>query len=658
MSNTNILQNLNPEQLQAVQATGAVLCLAGAGSGKTSVLTKRTIYLVQEKGVNPENILAVTFTNKAAQEMQERIAAIIGPDAEKITVCTFHSFCARMLRAKMNHVKGYKNNFTIFDDTDTHTIIKRVISQMNWDVEPVNVLTHISIAKTKGVPPEQYTAKLSNDITAPTPFELNVETAYKMYQAELKSNNALDFDDLLFFGCHLLQNDTQVFNEYAAKYKYILVDEYQDTNSPQYLIVKTLAKHNNEIFAVGDINQSIYGWRGADINNIMDFTKDFPNAKVIRLQQNYRSSQSILDAANAVIRRAPGNSNINLWSQLGKGERITRYSAPSEISEADYIIRQIHYLKKRGLDYKDIAILYRSNVQSIPLEQKLLQNNMPYRTVGGTQFYDRKEIKDILAYLRVLANPYDDVAFCRIVNTPKRGIGDATVAKLKEYASDKNIPLAMAVSMFEEDDFPLKGVKLDRVKDFAELLYGLISDASVMPVDKLISHTITTTGYTESIGTQKQEEGPDRIGNLSQLVQVAEEYIKDAPDTSLVDFLSNSVLVQDIENDQNPAQDNAVKLMTIHAAKGLEFPVVFIVGAEEGLLPFDDSSYDKFEEERRLFYVAVTRAKQKLYITNALHKISPAFSRQTKQLKLTKYQNIPCSRFVKDIPQELLITHT
>ncbi|WP_276913692.1 DNA helicase PcrA [Aneurinibacillus aneurinilyticus] len=636
------LQGLNPQQKEAVLATdGPLLLLAGAGSGKTRVLTQRIAYLLSEKNVAPWSILAITFTNKAAREMKDRVSAIVGPDAEDIWISTFHSMCVRILRRDIDHI-GYNRNFTILDSSDQLSVVKQCLKDLNIDpkkFDPRAVLGFMSTAKNELKTPEQY-----GDI-AMGPVEQVAQRVYTLYQKKLKSNNSLDFDDLIMKTIQLFEEMPEVLQFYQKKFRYIHVDEYQDTNRAQYMLVKMLAAGHKNICVVGDSDQSIYRWRGADITNILNFEKDYSNARTILLEQNYRSTKKILEAANKVISNNFGRKPKNLWTENDDGAAIRYYTADSEHSEAYYIVDQIQKAVDRGRTYRDVAILYRTNAQSRVIEEVFVKSGIPYNIVGGTKFYDRKEIKDMLAYLRLISNPDDDLSLTRIINVPKRGIGAGTVEKIATYAAQQGISMYRAIQ--EVDQIGLSARFTDSVVKFARLIAELESMQEYLSVTELTEEVLKRTEYREELRREGTLEARSRIENIEEFLSVTMEFERTNEDKTLVAFLTDLALVADIDKLDETEEDkgNAVVMMTLHSAKGLEFPMVFLAGMEEGIFPHSRALLEEveMEEERRLAYVGITRAEQELFLTRALMR---TLYGQTKM-------NAP-SRFIEEIPEHLI----
>lgn len=633
---------LNPQQAEAVINTeGPMLIMAGAGSGKTKVLTCRVANLLQ-KGVRPYRILAITFTNKAAAEMRERVNNMSGPAAKDVWLFTFHAFCARFLRMEIDKLPGYGGNFAIYDTADSQNLIKQILKEMNLDdkrFQPSGILSRISNAKNALQDAAAF-ARQAGDF-----FEQKVADIYSRYEQKLQLNNALDFDDLLMLSIKLLQENKEVREKYQDRFDYLLVDEYQDTNHAQYLLTKFLAAKHRNICVVGDADQSIYGWRGADIQNILDFEKDYPDAKVIKLEQNYRSTQIILDAANAVIENNTGRKPKNLWTENKSGADIIYFQAVDERDEARFVIEQLQNLQRtENKKLGDMAILYRTNTQSRIFEEMLIKSGISYNMVGGLKFYERKEIKDIIAYLRVIFNPADSLSLLRIINVPKRGIGDASLAKIQAYAAANNVSLFEAVSNAAAID-GLSSRFVSKLDDLAGIIFELMNLASEAPVEDLIDRVLRDTGYLEELENERTPQAQSRIDNLHELISVAQEFAASEEENNLENFLAHVALVSDI--DDTELGEDAITLMTLHSSKGLEFPVVFLVGMEEGLFPHARTLMDEteIEEERRLCYVGITRAKEKLFLSSTKMR--------------TIYGNTvtyPPSRFLQEIPARLVKT--
>lgn len=639
---TDCTYGLNPQQAEAVLNTeGPMLIMAGAGSGKTKVLTCRVANLLQ-KGVRPYRILAITFTNKAAAEMRERVNNMSGAAAKDVWLFTFHAFCARFLRMEIDKLPGYGGNFAIYDTADSQNLIKQVLKEMNLDdkrFQPSGILARISNAKNALQDAAAF-AREAGDF-----YEQKVADIYARYQEKLQLNNALDFDDLLMLSIKLLQENKEVREKYQERFDYLLVDEYQDTNHAQYLLTKFLAAKHRNICVVGDADQSIYGWRGADIQNILDFEKDYPDAKVIKLEQNYRSTQIILDAANAVIENNTGRKPKNLWTENKSGADIIYFQAVDERDEARFVIEQLQNLQRtENKKLGDMAILYRTNTQSRIFEEMLIKSGISYNMVGGLKFYERKEIKDIIAYLRVIFNPADSLSLLRIINVPKRGIGDASLAKIQAYAAANNVSLFEAVSNAVAID-GLSSRFVSKLDDLAGIIFELMNLASEAPVEDLIDRVLRDTGYLEELENERTPQAQSRIDNLHELISVAQEFAASEEENNLENFLAHVALVSDI--DDTELGEDAITLMTLHSSKGLEFPVVFLVGMEEGLFPHARTLMDEteIEEERRLCYVGITRAKEKLFLSSTKMR--------------TIYGNTvtyPPSRFLQEIPARLVKT--
>lgn len=633
---------LNPQQAEAVINTeGPMLIMAGAGSGKTKVLTCRVANLLQ-KGVRPYRILAITFTNKAAAEMRERVNNMSGPAAINVWLFTFHAFCARFLRMEIDKLPGYGGNFAIYDTADSQNLIKQILKEMNLDdkrFQPSGILSRISNAKNALQDAAAF-ARQAGDF-----YEQKVADIYSRYEQKLQLNNALDFDDLLMLSIKLLQENKEVREKYQDRFDYLLVDEYQDTNHAQYLLTKFLAAKHRNICVVGDADQSIYGWRGADIQNILDFEKDYPDAKVIKLEQNYRSTQIILDAANAVIENNTGRKPKNLWTENKSGADIIYFQAVDERDEARFVIEQLQNLQRtENKKLGDMAILYRTNTQSRIFEEMLIKSGISYNMVGGLKFYERKEIKDIIAYLRVIFNPADSLSLLRIINVPKRGIGDASLAKIQAYAAANNVSLFEAVSNAAAID-GLSSRFVSKLDDLAGIIFELMNLANEAPVEDLIDRVLRDTGYLEELENERTPQAQSRIDNLHELISVAQEFAASEEENNLENFLAHVALVSDI--DDTELGEDAITLMTLHSSKGLEFPVVFLVGMEEGLFPHARTLMDEteIEEERRLCYVGITRAKEKLFLSSTKMR--------------TIYGNTvtyPPSRFLQEIPARLVKT--
>lgn len=636
-----IFDTLNDRQCEAVKHTeGPLLITAGAGSGKTKVLTCRIAHLL-ELGVAPYRILAITFTNKAAKEMKERVTNLVGAQADSIWLSTFHSFCAKLLRFEVDGFHGYTRNFTIYDSSDQLVLVKDCLKKLNLDDKqfmPRSVLGTISSAKNVLMDAKAFAANASDF------YEQKVADVYALYQEKLRENNAVDFDDLLFLAVRLLQENEEVREKYQSRFQYILVDEYQDTNHAQYALTKILAARWRNICVVGDADQSIYAWRGADIRNIIDFTRDYPDAASIKLEQNYRSTKTILHAANAVIDNNESRPKKTLWTENPTGNKIIHYQAQTEHDEADYIAGVIYNRHEISHEpYGDMAILFRTNAQSRVLEEKLMRYAIPYTMVGGTKFYDRKEIKDVLAYLRLLYNPEDSLSLTRIINVPKRNIGATTMEHVAAYAEAQGISLFEALS--STDEIPVTKRAKASLENFAAMIFDLLNDIEGKDVLSLIETVIKQTGYGDMLDKEAEHDpqGESRKENVGEFLSVAKDYMDSNPEGNLQDFLENVALVSDVDDFES--SDSKVTLMTLHAAKGLEFPVVFLTGLDEGLFPHSRTLMDpaQVEEERRLAYVGITRAERQLYVTNA--------TTRTMYGRISAYMP---SRFLAEIPPQLM----
>ena len=636
----SIYDTLNPMQKEAVLHTeGPLLILAGAGSGKTRVLTHRIAYLIEEKEVNPWNILAITFTNKAAGEMRERVDSLVGFGAENIWVSTFHSTCVRILRRYIEHL-GYTTSFSIYDSDDQKTLMKQVFKTLDIDTKQYkerSVLGIISSVKDKLISPEEFLLNAGQDFR-----QKKVGEIYREYQNQLKKNNALDFDDLIVKTVELFQNDSQILDYYQERFRYIMVDEYQDTNTAQFKLISLLASKYGNLCVVGDDDQSIYRFRGADIENILSFEQTFPGARVIKLEQNYRSTQNILDAANGVIRHNRGRKEKSLWTANGTGDEILFKQFNDARDEADYIARQI---RDSEFSYQDQAVLYRTNAQSRLLEERCIFYNVPYRLVGGVNFYQRKEIKDILAYLKTVANGVDDLSVLRIINVPKRGIGATSMGRVTMFASEHGMSLYSALR--EARMVPGLGKAVEKIGRFISQMecFRAMAQSEEYSIQDLIEAILEETGYEEELKAEGEIEAETRMENIQELINKAAAYEEDSQHPSLDEFLEQVALVADIDNVDS--SEDRVTLMTLHSAKGLEFPKVYLAGMEDGLFPgmMAVSSDDRtdMEEERRLCYVGITRAKKELVITAARKRMTHGETRYCKP-----------SRFVEEIPAELL----
>lgn len=637
-----LLNGLNPQQQSAVKTTdGPLLIMAGAGSGKTRVLTHRIAYLMVEKGVNPYNILAITFTNKAAREMRDRIHNMMGGAADEIWISTFHSMCVRILRRDIDRI-GYNRNFTILDSTDQQSVIKSILKDKNLDpkkFDPRAILGSISSAKNELITPEEY-AKTAGDY-----IQQVASDVYTEYQKRLRRNQALDFDDLIMITIQLFQRVPEVLEYYQRKFQYIHVDEYQDTNRAQYMLVKLLASRFKNLCVVGDSDQSIYKWRGADIANILSFEKDYPSAQTILLEQNYRSTKRILLAANEVISKNLNRKPKNLWTENAEGNKIFYYRADSEQGEAQFVAGKIkEYVNSGKRSLSDIAILYRTNAQSRVMEEVLLKSNIEYSIVGGIKFYDRKEIKDILAYLRLIANPDDDISLQRVINVPKRGIGSGSVDKIANFAQLHEMSMFEALESIELIGLSPKITK--GAAQFRDLVKNYTQMQEYLSVTELVEELLEKSGYRDMLIAEKSIEAQSRLENIDEFLSVTKNFEEASEDKSLIAFLTDLALVADIDKlDDDGEKAESVVLMTLHSAKGLEFPVVFLIGLEEGVFPHSRSLMEEaeMEEERRLAYVGITRAEEELFITNA--QMRTLFGRTNMN---------PPSRFIKEIPAELL----
>ena len=634
-----LLKGLNDKQYEAVINTeGPCLVIAGAGSGKTKVLTHKIAYLIGEKGVLPWNILAITFTNKAANEMKERIANLVGDVAKDIWMGTFHSICVRILRRFIDRI-GFDSSFIIFDTNDQRTLIKNCIKSVGVDDKMFtdrSVLSEISNAKNEMLDPEQYTARANGDFR-----KEKIALVYDMYQKRLKENNAIDFDDIINYTIRVLMENPDILEYYTDKFKYVLVDEYQDTNKAQFTLVTMLASKHGNITVVGDSDQGIYSFRGADITNILNFEKDFPGTKIIKLEQNYRCTGNILKVANSVIKNNEVTYKKELWTENDVGNLPKVYCASNEYDEGTYITEQIEHLRREEYyKYSDFAVLYRMNTQSRAIEEMLRREGIPYKIVGGLKFYERKEIKDIISYLRLIQNPVDNLSLRRVINEPKRGIGKTSLDKIEELS------LNTGVSMYEiiknADQYGLNRVFINS-REFINAIEELRSKKDDMQISELIKETLNKTGYTKALENENTVEAENRIENLDEFLTVAIEFEEESADNKLSDFLEGITLSSDIDNMEET--EESVTLMTLHSAKGLEFPVVFLVGMEEGIFPGYKSISEpkELEEERRLCYVGITRAKEYLFLTRSKQR--------------TIFGSTSCnqpSRFLKEIPEELL----
>ncbi|MCY8029306.1 DNA helicase PcrA [Bacillus inaquosorum] len=640
-----LLSGLNPVQQEAVKTTdGPLLLMAGAGSGKTRVLTHRIAYLMAEKHVAPWNILAITFTNKAAREMKERVESILGPGADDIWISTFHSMCVRILRRDIDRI-GINRNFSILDTADQLSVIKGILKERNLDpkkFDPRSILGTISSAKNELTEPEEF-SKVAGGY-----YDQVVSDVYADYQKKLLKNQSLDFDDLIMTTIKLFDRVPEVLEFYQRKFQYIHVDEYQDTNRAQYMLVKQLAERFRNLCVVGDSDQSIYRWRGADIANILSFEKDYPNASVILLEQNYRSTKRILRAANEVIKNNSNRKPKNLWTENDEGIKISYYRGDNEFGEGQFVAGKIHQLHSSGKrKLSDIAILYRTNAQSRVIEETLLKAGLNYNIVGGTKFYDRKEIKDILAYLRLVSNPDDDISFTRIVNVPKRGVGATSLEKIASYAAMNGLSFFQAIQ--QVDFIGVSAKAANALDSFRQMIENLTNMQDYLSITELTEEILDKTEYREMLKAEKSIEAQSRLENIDEFLSVTKNFEQKSEDKTLVAFLTDLALIADIDQlDQKEEESggkDAITLMTLHAAKGLEFPVVFLMGLEEGVFPHSRSLMEEaeMEEERRLAYVGITRAEQELYLTNA--KMRTLFGRTNMN---------PESRFIAEIPDDLL----
>ena len=634
-----ILKQLNDKQYEAVVNTeGPCLVIAGAGSGKTKVLTHKIAYLIDEKGVLPWNILAITFTNKAANEMKERIEGLVGDVAKDIWMGTFHSVCVRILRRFIDRI-GFDSSFIIFDTSDQRTLIKACIKNIGLDDKMFtdrSVQSEISNAKNEMLEPDQYTLRANGDFR-----KEKIALVYEMYQKRLKENNAIDFDDIINYTIKILIDNPDVLEYYSDKFKYVLVDEYQDTNKSQFTLVTLLASKNGNITVVGDNDQGIYSFRGADISNILNFERDFPGTKIIKLEQNYRCTGNILKAANYVIKNNEVKYKKQLWTENDVGNLPKVYSAKNEYDEGTYIATQIEHLRREEkYNYSDFAILYRMNTQSRAIEEILRREGIPYKIIGGLKFYERKEIKDVISYLRLIQNPSDNISLKRVINEPKRGIGKTSLDNIEKLAEETGISMYEIIK--NADQYGLNRVFLNS-REFVNVIEELRNKKDDIKISELIKETLNKSGYTKALEEENTIEAENRIENLDEFLTVAIEFEDESAENKLSDFLEGITLSSDIDNMEET--DDSVTLMTLHSAKGLEFPVVFLVGMEEGIFPGYKSISEpkELEEERRLCYVGITRAKKNLFLT---------CSKQRTIFGSTSCN--PISRFLKEIPEELL----
>lgn len=634
-----ILKGLNDKQYEAVINTeGPCLVIAGAGSGKTKVLTHKIAYLMGEKNVLPWNILAITFTNKAAKEMKERIELLVGEAAKDMWVGTFHSICVRILRKFIDRI-GFDSSFIIFDTSDQKTMVKQILKDLQLDEKLFSdrsVMSEISNAKNEMLEPEMYAVKAHGDFR-----KEKIAEVYERYQKRLKENNAIDFDDIINYTIKILMENPDVLEYYSNKFQYILVDEYQDTNKSQFTLVTMLASKHGNITAVGDNDQGIYSFRGADISNILNFEKDFPGTKIIKLEQNYRCTGNILKVANAVIKNNEVKYDKKLWTENEVGNLPKVFSADNEYDEGKYIAEQIeHLIRQEKYKYSDFAVLYRMNTQSRAIEEILRREAIPYKIVGGLKFYERKEIKDIISYLRLVQNPADNLSLNRIINEPKRGIGKTSLDKIAQIAEENNISMYEVIKHAE--NYGLNRVYLNS-REFIDCIESIIAKKDELTISELVKKILKDTGYTRALENENTIEAENRIANLEEFLNVAVEFEEESADNGLSDFLEGITLSSDLDNMEET--EESVTLMTLHSAKGLEFPVVFLVGMEEGIFPGYKSigEQKELEEERRLCYVGVTRAKENLFLTN---------SKQRTTFGSTAHN--PPSRFLQEIPKELL----
>ena len=635
----DILEGLNDKQYEAVVTTeGPCLVIAGAGSGKTKVLTHKIAYLIGEKGAKPWDILAITFTNKAANEMKQRITDLIGDDAKDIWMGTFHSICVRILRRFIDRI-GFESSFIIFDTSDQKTLIKGCMKDLGIDDKLLNdraIQSEISNVKNEMLEPEQYAVRAKGDFR-----KEKISSVYSLYQKRLKENNAIDFDDIINYTIKILMENPDVLEYYSNKFKYVLVDEYQDTNKAQFTLVTLLASKNGNITVVGDNDQGIYSFRGADISNILNFERDFQGTKIIKLEQNYRCTGNILKAANAVIKNNEVKYKKQLWTQNEEGNLPNVYLADNEYDEGSYLATQIEHLRREEYyKYSDFAVLYRMNTQSRAIEDIFRRENIPYRIVGGLKFYERKEIKDIIAYLRLIQNGSDNLSLKRIINEPKRGIGKTSLEKVEQLAEQNEVSMYEIIKNAEQ--YGLNRVYLNS-REFVNTIEELKEEKEQLTISELIKKTLKKTGYTKALENENTIEAENRIENLEEFLTVAIEFEEEFAENSLSEFLEGITLSSDLDNVEET--EDVVTLMTLHSAKGLEFPVVFLIGMEEGIFPGHKSISEpsELEEERRLCYVGITRAKQQLFLT---------CSKQRTIFGSTSYN--PVSRFIKEIPEELL----
>lgn len=636
----NILENLNDKQYEAVvNCEGPSLVIAGAGSGKTKVLTHKIAYLINEKNVKPWNILAITFTNKAANEMKQRIENLVGSqNTNDMWIGTFHAICVRILRKFIDRI-GFDSSFIIFDSSDQKTLVKQCLKELNIDDKLFSdrgVLSEISNAKNEMLTPVQYDLRANGEHRKTT-----IAKVYSLYQSKLKQNNSLDFDDIINYTIQILTENPDILEYYSEKFKYVLVDEYQDTNKAQFTLVTLLSGRYGNITVVGDNDQGIYSFRGADITNILNFEKDFPGTKIIKLEQNYRSTKPILDAANAVIKHNPKKYEKNLWTSKEEGKAPTLHIAKNEYDEATYIVEEIEHLKREEhYNYSDFTILYRTNAQSRAIEDILRRENVPYKIIGGLKFYERKEIKDTISYLRLIQNPADNLSLQRVINEPKRGIGKTSLENIEKIANSNGISMYEVIKKAES--FGLNKVYLNS-REFINVIEEMHAKKDEMLVSEIIKEVLNKTGYTKALEEENTTQAESRIENIEEFLTVAMEFEQESAENKLADFLESITLASDIDGMED--EEDSVTLMTLHSSKGLEFPVVFLAGMEEGLFPSYRSIGEEreLEEERRLAYVGITRAKEYLYLTCAKQR--------------TIFGSTTCnkaSRFIEEIPKEML----
>lgn len=634
------IEGLNKEQKEAVlHKEGPLLILAGAGSGKTRVLTHRIAHLVEDEGVDPMNILAITFTNKAANEMKERIDSLLSRNMDSLWAGTFHSICVRILRFNINKI-GYDSSFTIYDRDDQMTVVRECIKEKNIDKDMYKektILNTIGRLKDQMVSPKDYIGENYNNLYARTIGEL-----YEMYEKKLRANNALDFDDLILKTVELLNSDEETLDYYSRRFKYIFVDEFQDTNNPQYELVRLLSSHHRNLCVVGDDDQSIYGFRGADIGNILNFEKDFKDTRIIKLEENYRSTANILGVANHIIKNNYERKDKKLWTSNSEGDQVVLEALMDEQEEASFVVNKIEELMEEGYKASDFAILYRTNAQSRTFEEVFIRKNIPYKLVGGLKFYGRREIKDVVAYLNLIQNPTDNVSLKRIINVPKRGIGNVTLARIEDHANERGESIYSSLLDLDSIDKISQRAK-NNLSKFVDMMNSFIVMKEVMGVQEFIEKLINDVGYLDELRKENSIEAQTRLENIEEFISVAIDFERENPDGTIEDFLADVSLLSDVDKTEDI--DDSVTMLTVHSSKGLEFPVVFMVGMEEGLFPMSRALEDdkELEEERRLCYVAVTRAEKKLFVSYA--KLRTIYGR-------TNY-TLP-SRFVDEMPKDLL----